>query len=295
MSELSDLINQRYGFQSSNDLATELPNSNATLQTTSSTINEILDRRSHRQYTDEPISEEILDTLLACAQSAPTKSNLQQYSIIVVSDSAQRQRLAEHCPKTPQLFQCPVFIVFCADMKRNQRIAEMKLHQHNNNNLDSFVNAVIDAAMAMQCFISAAESLGLGCAAISEIRDNIEKTSEILALPASVFPIAGLTLGKPASAGFINQRLAPNIVIHRDHYDDTTLEENIEAYDARRHSIFPIPDARQILVEKYGIAEHYTWSEQTARQLSIPERPNLYRYLTEKGFDLRSNNETRKN
>ena len=297
MTELSDLIKQRYGFQSSNDLATELPNSNATLEKTSATINEILNRRSHRQYTDEPISEAVLDTLLACAQSAPTKSNLQQYSIIVVSDSAQRQRLAEHCPKTPQLLQCPVFIVFCADMKRNQRIADIRLHQHNNNsnnnynNLDCFVNAVIDAAMAMQCFISAAESLGLGCAAISEIRDNIEKTSEILALPPSVFPIAGLTLGKPASAGFINQRLAPNIVIHRDHYDDTTLEENIKAYDARRHSIFPIPDTRQILVEKYGIAEHYTWSEQTARQLSIPERPNLYGFLSANGFNLRSNNE----
>ncbi|MGB0577955.1 MAG: nitroreductase family protein, partial [Alphaproteobacteria bacterium] len=47
-------------------------------------IEALLSRRSLRLYKDEPVSDELLDVLLGCAQSAPSKSNLQQYSIIVV-------------------------------------------------------------------------------------------------------------------------------------------------------------------------------------------------------------------
>ena len=49
-------------------------------------IEALLARRSIRFYKDEPVSDELLDLLIGCAQSAPTKSNLQQYSIIVVKD-----------------------------------------------------------------------------------------------------------------------------------------------------------------------------------------------------------------
>tara|TARA_R110000787_G_scaffold286423_1_gene404804 strand:- start:2547 stop:3395 length:849 start_codon:yes stop_codon:yes gene_type:complete len=281
MSNLSELIRQRFGLQDG-----ELQLGCARIDEINTTITDLLGRRSIRRYTDEPISDDMLDTLLACAQSAPTKSNLQQYSIVVVSDESLRKRLAEHCPKTPQLQSCPVFLVFCADIRRNQRVADVRNHTYANNNLDCFVNAVIDAAMALQCLITAAESMGLGCAAISEIRDGMEAVSALLELPPGVFPISGLTLGKPAVRGFINQRLAPNIVVHRDRYDDSHLEADIETYDARRHAIFPIPDSAQMHTDKYGTACDYTWSENTARQLSIPERQAFRAFLKTHGFDL---------
>lgn len=282
MSTISELIRQRFGLRQGEELSRDA----ASDDVLNTTIEDLLNRRSIRRYTDEPIDNEVLDTLLACAQSAPTKSNLQQYSIIVVSDASLRQRLAEHCPKTPQLTTCPVFLVFCADTRRNQRVAKFRNHNYANNNLDGFVNAVIDAAMAMQCLITAAESMGLGCAAISEIRDRIEQVSALLELPPGVFPIAGLTLGKPAAPGFINQRLAPHVVIHQDRYDDSDLETDTETYDARRHAIYPIPDEAQMHTDKYGTADDYRWSENTARQLSLPERSNLRAFLTAQGFDL---------
>lgn len=250
-------------------------------------IAELLDHRSCRRYTDAPVSDTLLETLLACAQSAPTKSNLQQYSIILVDDPAQRERLAPLCPNTVQLTSCPVFLVFCADLRRNQNIAEFRGREFANNSMDGFVNGVIDAAMAMQCFITAAESAGLGCAAISEIRNKIDAVSDVLGLPDGVFPICGLTVGWPAHPGFINQRLAPDIVIHRDRYDEQGLEDKIAAYDALRHEIFAIPPNRQIHTDKYGVSDTYTWSENTARQLSVPERPGLREFLLAHGFDLK--------
>ena len=281
MSNLSELIKQRFGLQDG-----DLGFKSACIDDVNTTITDLLSRRSIRRYKDEPVADEVLDTLLACAQSAPTKSNLQQYSIVVVSDTSLRERLSEHCPKTLQLATCPVFLVFCADMRRNQRVTDFRNHGYANNNLDCFMSAVIDAAMAMQCLITAAESMGLGCAAISEVRDQIEEISALLELPPGVSPISGLTLGRPAAPGFINQRLAPNIVIHRDHYDDSALEADIKTYDSRRHVIFPIPDAAQMYADKYGTASDYTWSENTARQLSIPERPKFRAFLKTHGFEL---------
>ena len=79
MSESKNLVRDRYGL----DVAVD-EQINETLRT-------ILSHRSCRRYTDQPISDETLDLLLACAQSAPTKSNLQQYSIVVVRDPELRR------------------------------------------------------------------------------------------------------------------------------------------------------------------------------------------------------------
>ncbi len=250
------------------------------------TIAGLLARRSQRRYTDREVAPELLDVLLACAQSAPTKSNLQQYSIVVVADAGARARLQELCPATDWLRACPIFLVFCADMRRNQRVAGFRGHGHANNNMDTLLNAIVDAALALQCFITAAESAGLGCAPISEVRNRIAELSDVLGLPDGVFPISGLTAGWPALPGYVNQRLPPEVVIHRERYDDAGLEAEIEGYDRRRHEIFPIPPARQRHTDKYGVAEICTWSENVARQLSVPERAGFRDFLTSRGFDL---------
>ena len=254
--------------------------------TASETIECVLSRRAVRRYKDEEVQEGLVDVLLACAQSAPTKSNLQQYSIIIVRDPIVKSKLQELCPKTDWLASSPVFLVFCADMRRNQRISEFRGYEHANNNLDTFLNATVDAALVMQCFIAAAESIHLGCAPISEVRYQIEEVTNILTLPKGVFPISGLTVGWPAAEGYVNQRLPSNVVVHQDVYDDELLETDIELYDQRRHDIFPITPNRQLHADKYGTADVCTWSENVARQLSVPERSNLREYLKDQGFEI---------
>ncbi len=246
----------------------------------------ILSRRSIRRYTEEPVPDALLDVLLAAAQSAPTKSNLQQYSIVVVADPARRARLASLCPATDWLESCPVFLVFCADIRRARRIGGMRGHANANDNMDSLLNGIVDAALAMQCFIIAAEAAGLGTACISEARNRIAELSEVLELPDGVFPIAGLTAGWPAVAGYVNQRLPQSVVVHRDAYDDSALETEIEAYDARRHAIFPVAPGSQRHTDRYGVLDYCPWSENVARQLSVPERAGFRDFLRSQGFAL---------
>ena len=59
------------------------------------------------------------------------------------------------------------------------------------------MNSVIDAALAMQSIICAAESICLGVCPISMIRNIIEEIKVICELPMGVFQIAGLGIGWP--------------------------------------------------------------------------------------------------
>ena len=249
-------------------------------------IHGLLNRRSIRRYRDEPVPDALLDVLLACAQSAPTKSNLQQYSIVVIEDRTVREALAPLCRRTKGIEDVPVLVAFCADMRRGQRICAMRGHPHANNNLDTFHNAVVDAALVMGFFVAAAEAAGLGCAPLSSMRDEVAGVSKVLSLPPGVFAIAGVMCGWPAAEGYINQRLPQSVVVHRDRYDDSTLPDRIDEYDRARHAIFPQPPDRQRNPDKYGHADPYFWSEGVARQLAEPERADFAAFLRTHGFDL---------
>lgn len=276
MARTRGLIEDRYGIADALGAAAEIPE----------TVAGLLARRSIRRYTDEAIPDDLLDTLLACAQSAPTKSNLQQYSIVVTTDPTMRMKLADLNPDTGHMKYCPVFLTFCADIRRGRRLCEKHGFDFGGNNMDTFLNAVVDAALAMQCFVTAAEAAGLGCAPISQVRNRMEEFCDALALPPGVFPISGLTLGWPAWEGRMNARLPPEAVIHRERYDDSGFDGNIDAYDRRRHEASPISPDGQRHTDRYGISDPCLWSENAARQLSLPERDGFKDFLLKHGYDL---------
>ena len=149
------------------------------------------------------------------------------------------------------------------------------------------MNASIDAALAMQNFVVAAESMGLGTCPISMVRDRITEFTAILNLPNGVFPIAGLTLGWPDWEGAITYRLPPSIVINYETYNDTDLDASIGNYDDRSHQLKPIKPQSQRHTDRYGVLEKCTWSENVSRQLSVPERPNFADFLRSKGIELK--------
>lgn len=277
MADLAEIYAQRFGLGASNEfVGTALPD--AALG--------ILSRRSVRRYRAAPVPDSLLDALLACAQSAPTKSNLQQYSILTLGDAAKRKRLAELLPTMQWAAEAPVFLFFLGDVRRGRRIAQIRGYEHRNDNVDTFMNAAVDAALAMQCFIDAAESSGLGCCPISMVRNDLDMVTELLELPAGVFPIAGLSAGWPQEKGHISMRLPPSVIVHRNRYDDAALEEEVRAYDDRVFTAAPIPPEKQRHVDRYGVAERGVWSENVARQLSIPERAGFRDWLRRQKLSL---------
>jgi len=276
MATVSELIEERFGVKPEGDFNT----------IAEGTIENILSRRSHRKYTSEPIPDDVFETLLACAQSAPAKSDLQQFSIIKIKDEDLRQAVFNLNPRTHWFAEAPVALVFCGDMRRGQRLTKWKGHDYGNNTVDTFMNASVDAALAMMNFITAAESIGLGCCPISNIRVTVNEISELLGLPEGVFPIAGLGVGYPEDEPIIAMRLPPALVIHEDRYDDAALETELAAYDERRNQRRAIPPEKQMHKDKFGVSENYGWSENTARRLALQERSEFTAYIKSQGFKL---------
>jgi nitroreductase/FMN reductase [NAD(P)H] len=176
--------------------------------------------------------------------------------------------------------------VFCGDHRRLRRIFELRGREFPNDTLDMFMNAAVDAGLVLQNFITAAEAMGLGSCPISVVRNHVEKLAELLELPAGVFPVAGLCVGYPIQRGWISMRLPPAVTVHTDRYDDRELPAHLEAYDRRREARHATPRESQRDVERFGHTEPYGWSEDKARQYSVPERHNFGPFIRGHGFGL---------
>jgi FMN reductase [NAD(P)H] len=246
----------------------------------------LLDRRVVRRYRDEPVPDSLLDALLAAAQSAPAKSDLQQYSVVVMRDPTRIKQIADWIGTMDWIATAPVFLVWCGDMRRGQRLCEQHAMPHANNNLDTFLNTAVDCSLAMSAFMAAAEAVGLGTCPISYVRSHIERVTPLLSLPSGVYPVAGLTVGWPVFRRPVSMRLPPAVVVHRERYDDTAMLNEVAAYDERRRAREPVAASALKNNDVYPPRDGVGWSENVARQLSVPERFGFAAYLKTRGFDL---------
>jgi len=244
----------------------------------------IAGHRSQRYFQPRAIAPDLLKLLCACALSAPSKSDLQQCDIVVVSDQAIRQGIVATIPDMPWIMDAPVFLVFVGNGARLPEIAKLRDKPFPNDHLDQFFNAAVDAAIVMAMFIRAAEAVGLGCCPISAIRDRPQIVSDLLRLPQRVVPVAGLCVGWPAQEGEITPRLSLATTVVENAYGERNLAGEIDAYDRRRAQFRPY--RRQRDVARWGEAPFYGWSEDKARQYAEPTRTDFGGFVRGKGFRL---------
>jgi len=243
------------------------------------------EHRSHRKFASRSVDSGLLRLLFACAFSAPSKSDLQQADIVHVADRAKIKAIADGIPDMPWIADAPVFLVFLANNRRIRQIGDWRGKPFANDHLDHFLNAAVDAALAMMSFIRAAEAAGLGACPVSHVRNHPHELGRLLALPEWVFPVAGLCVGYPAESGRISPRLPLEVTVHVDRYDETGIRERIDAYDRRRHALLPY--RKQRYADRYANVDFYGWSEDKARQYSVSERADFGAFVREKGFSLK--------
>jgi nitroreductase len=244
----------------------------------------IAGHRSQRYFQPRAIAPDLLKLLCACALSAPSKSDLQQCDIVLVSDRAIRQGIVATIPDMPWIMDAPVFVVFVGNGARLPEIAKLRDKPFPNDHLDQFFNAAVDAAIVMTTFIRAAEAVGLGCCPVSAIRDRLQVVSDLLHLPQRVVPVAGLCVGWPVQEGEISPRLSLATTVVENAYGEHSLAGEIDAYDRRRAQLRPY--RRQRDVARWGEAPFYGWSEDKARQYAEPTRTDFGSFVRGKGFRL---------
>ena len=172
------------------------------------TIEQIYQHGSVRNYKPDPVAPELVEIVVAAAQRSATSSNLQMYSVVAVTDAAKRARLKELCNNQAHVGQAPVFLAWCADLSRLDRVCELRGYTQVTEHVENFLVAAMDASILMQTATVAAESLGLGTCYIGAIRNHPLQVVALLGLPRLTFPVCGMTLGWPAAPPMMRPRLS---------------------------------------------------------------------------------------
>ncbi len=249
--------------------------------------------RSIRKFKSSAIPEDLLNKIINFSRQAPTTSNLQAYSIIVVRDSEKKKVLAHLAGDQPWVESCPVFLVLCPDLYRLQQVCSLRGYEINDKYIEDFIVAVVDASLVAQNILVAAEANGLGVCVVGGIRRNPDEVSHLLNLPKRVFPLLGICLGYPDQAGVVKPRLPNDIIVFDEEYKEQDIENQIDEYDKLIQSIglydgprrkIPAPDGRTVSDEAYG------WSENSARRIGATDpkahRAHIRAFLERQGFGL---------
>ncbi|MDZ4021073.1 NADPH-dependent oxidoreductase [Pseudomonas sichuanensis] len=246
-------------------------------------IEQLLDHRSVRAFTDQPLPDGMIETLVAAAQSASTSSNLQAWSVVAVQDVDRKKRLSGLAGNQAYIHQAPLFLVWLADLSRVSRIAEQAgVELEALPYLESLLLGTIDAALAAQNAVVALESLGLGSVYIGGIRNDIEGVANELGLPPQVYPVFGLCVGYPSPDRpvKVKPRLPQQAVLHHESYTIAGEEGVLSEYDARLGAFY----------QREGMSAS-SWSEQVISRLrnvsSLHGREELLGELARMGFGLR--------
>lgn len=269
---LAELITARFG--KTDGLVEDLPPS----------VRDMAARGSCRSFTDRTVHDEMLRSICAVALASPTKSDLQQRDIILVRSREKRREIAELISAQHWIADAPVIAVFCGNNRRQRLLHEWTDVPFENDHLDAFFNAAVDAGVALSAFVTAAEASGLGCCPISAVRNSPETMSDLLALPDHVFPVAGLAIGYPAAPAPISMRLPLDVTVHMDAYSETDLHAKVQTYDSDRATAQPYSSQR--IPQVYGDSPDYGWMQDKTRQYSQPERAGFGAFVRRKGFNL---------
>lgn len=202
----------------------------------SAVLESILAHRSVRAFLPKPLDEGVLEALVAAASSAPTSSNQQAWSVVAVENPARRARLAELSAGQRFITAAPLFLCFIADLSRLDRLGEA--HGRRLEGLDyleSFMVALMDAALAAQNLVVAAEALGLGTVYVGALRHRPEAVARELDLPPNAFAPFGVCVGypDPAVRSAVKPRLPQSLVLHWERYAARDERREVEGYDAR--------------------------------------------------------------
>jgi nitroreductase len=195
----------------------------------------ILNHRSVRGFLPRELPMGTLELLMAAAQSASTSSNLQFWSVVAVEETERKSRLAELAGQQQFIRDAPLLLVWLADLSRLDRIAAARQALvEGTHYLEEFIVGIVDAALAAQSALIAAESLGLGAVYIGAMRNLPERIAEELGLPPHVFAVFGMSVGypDPAKETGIKPRLPQSVVLHRERYSAAPRSEAIDEYNA---------------------------------------------------------------
>lgn len=244
-------------------------------------IKKQLEHRTIREFKEEKLPKEVLEQLLEVARRTATSTGMQASSIIRITDSSIKEKIAEVCNQK-YVARAPELLIFIVDQYRNFQIAKEKgINPTSARGMDGFFSAFTDACLMAQNIVNAAESIDLGAVYLGSVLNDAEKICEILNLPELTFPVVGLGIGYPNQEPQIKPKMSMNLRVFENEYThfDNYLDK-IKDYDEEMTAYYDLRDANR-RVDCFS-------DQVVARANSImPKRQDMLKVVEDKGFKLR--------
>ena len=235
----------------------------------SETITLMKSHTSVRRFKEEAIPQEDLNTILSAGQMASFWKNFQSYSVIVVRSQEKKDALFELVPQEA-IRQSAAFLLFVGDLNRAEKGARLHTDTFQPQGVEGLLITSVDAALAGQNTLLAAESLGYGGVIIGLVRYKSVELAELFKLPDYTYPVFGIALGVPNQQHDVKPRLPLEQVVFEEEYQEQTTEA-IEAYDRGQ-------------TEYAGARATTTWSQRLAEQFGQPEPSSTRENLEQKNL-----------
>jgi nitroreductase len=185
-------------------------------------LNTIFQRKSIRKFTSEKISREKIEYIIRAGQMAPTACKMEPYSFIIISDEDIKNQIintmGNHKPTREFMEQAASWIMICVDFARQIKLLNILNIKNNFSEISKLILGVIDAALAAENMVLAAESFGLGSCFVGSIWTAPKKIATILNLPENVLPILLLCIGYPNENPLSRPRWPIKNVLHENEY-----------------------------------------------------------------------------
>ncbi|MCG6122145.1 MAG: nitroreductase family protein [Microvirga sp.] len=198
------------------------------------TLGHVLGHRSTRAFSASKLKPGVIEVLAAAAQSAPTSSNTQSYSIVAVQDPARLSRLARLADNQSFIATAPLLLLWVADLARAREIgADEGEELEGLDYLEAWLVASVDAMLAAQNAVVAAASLGLGSVYLGSMRNAPEAVAAEIGLPDGAYVVAGLAVGypDPDRRTPVKPRLPQSVVLHHERWVGEGQSDLIARYD----------------------------------------------------------------
>lgn len=210
-----------------------------------STTDQQVKHRSIRQFKDQALTKEQLNTLYEAARHTSTSMFYQQVTILHITDP--KKRAAIRAISTQSYVGANGdLLIFLADLHRNQQIRQQLGNDDGQlHTTDLFMQAAEDAVLALQSALTAAESIGLGGVILGSIKNDPEKLIQVLDLPKMTFPVLGLQVGIPDQDPQLKPRLPLDQIVFENDYPTDFKVSDLKDYDQVVTTYYDLRDANK--------------------------------------------------
>ena len=248
------------------------------------TIRTQLDHRTIRAFTDQPVSEDEVATLLDVARHAPTTSFYQACTVLRIKDPAIREVIHQSSRQPYVGGDLGELFVFVVDLSRLARIRESAdLSLAPLETVGTYTQGVEDTLIAAQNMVVAAESLGLGTCYLGSIGRDPLSLIEALQLPKFTYPLVGMLVGHPNQEPQKKPRIPRNVTTGVDTYPDWEHPSYLAAMEEYDQTIQGYYDLR----EGGKRQDSYTLQAQTKPGTGPTEKTDMLAVLRSQGMCLR--------